>query len=49
MRHRWRVLLGELDRSGELPALAGLTRSLLAATDGWQAPDLPLYPAFRDR
>ena len=22
---------------------------LLAATDGWQAPDLPLYPAFRDR
>jgi hypothetical protein len=49
MRYRWRVVLGELDGSGELPALAGLTRSLLAATDGWQAPDLPLYPAFRDR
>ena len=24
-----------------------LMRSLLAATESWQAPELPLYPAFR--
>ncbi len=47
MRHRWRVLAGELEPSGELPVLAGLMRSLLAATEGWQAAELPLYPAFR--
>lgn len=47
MRHRWRVLAGELESAGELPALAGLARSLLAGTESWQAPELPLYPALR--
>jgi hypothetical protein len=47
MRHRWRVLAGELDSSGDLPALAALMRSALSATDHWQAEDLPLYPALR--
>jgi hypothetical protein len=49
MRYRWQVLAAELDPSGELPALAGLARSLLAATASWNSPDLPLYPVFRDR
>jgi hypothetical protein len=47
IRHRWRVLAAELERGAELPALAELTSSLLAASERWQAPDLPLYPAFR--
>jgi hypothetical protein len=47
MRYRWQSLLAELDPAGDLPAIAALVRSLLAATDGWHAPDLPLYPAFR--
>lgn len=47
MRYRWRVLAGELESAGELSALAGLMRSLLAATENWQAPDLPYYPALR--
>jgi hypothetical protein len=46
IRHRWRVLAAELEPAGELPALAALARSLLAATEGWQAGELPLYPAF---
>jgi hypothetical protein len=40
------VLAAELEPAGELPALAALARSLLAATEGWQAGELPLYPAF---
>jgi hypothetical protein len=47
IRHRWQVLAAELETAGELPALAELTRSLLAATEHWQAAELPLYPAFR--
>ncbi len=47
IRHRWRTLAAELEGSGELPALAALMRSLLAATEHWHAPDLQLYPAFR--
>jgi len=46
IRYRWRVLLDWLDGGPQLPALAALTESLLAATEDWQAPDLPLYPAF---
>jgi hypothetical protein len=47
MRYRWRWLAAELDAAGDLPVIAGLMRSLIAATDHWQAPDLPLYPALR--
>lgn len=47
LRYRWRTLAGELHRSGELPAIAVLMDQLLAETDLWQAPELPLYPAFR--
>ncbi len=49
MRYRWQVLATELEPTGELPAVAELMRSLLAATVSWQAPELPLYPAFRAR
>jgi hypothetical protein len=47
LRHRWRVLAGEL-AGGELPAVAELMRRLLAATEHWQVPDLGPYPALRD-
>ncbi|HEY2078681.1 MAG TPA: phosphotransferase [Streptosporangiaceae bacterium] len=46
MRYRWQSLLAELEPGGDLPAIAALVRSLLAATAGWHAPELPLYPAF---
>jgi hypothetical protein len=46
IRYRWRVLLDGLEDCGELPALAELAGSLLSATQWWQAPDLPVYPAF---
>jgi hypothetical protein len=49
MRYRWQVLAAELEPVGELPAVAKLMRFLLAATTSWQAPELPLYPAFRAR
>jgi hypothetical protein len=49
MRYRWRTLAGELEPSGEFPAVAQLARLLLAATDGWDAAALPLYPVFRSR
>ena len=49
VRYRWLALAAELESTGELAAVAALMRSLLAATVGWQAPDLPLYPAFRAR
>ncbi len=48
IRHRWQALLAELEPAGDLPAIAALARSLLAATDDWHAPELPLYPAFRE-
>jgi hypothetical protein len=47
MRHRWQMLAAELEGAGELPAVAELCRALLAATERWQADELPLYPAFR--
>jgi hypothetical protein len=47
LRYRWHTLRDELDCAGELPALAGLARDLLAATEHWKAPELPAYPAFR--
>jgi len=47
IRHRWQVLAGELDAAGDLPSLAALARSLLSATAGWHADELPFYPAFR--
>jgi hypothetical protein len=49
MRYRWQQLAAELETSGDLPAVAALMQSLLAATARWEAPDLPLYPAFRAR
>lgn len=47
IRHRWRTLADELDRAAELPAVRGLLDQLLVRTGLWQAPELPLYPAFR--
>jgi hypothetical protein len=47
MRYRWQVLAAELESAGELAALGGLARSLLAATESWQVTELPLYPALR--
>jgi len=47
IRYRWQALAGELESAGEMPALSRLMRSLLAATENWRAPELPLYPAFR--
>ncbi len=49
MRYRWEVLAAELEPSGDLPALAALARSLLAATVSWNVPELPVYPVFRER
>jgi hypothetical protein len=46
MRYRWQWLAAELDAAGDLPVIAALMRSLLAATERWHAPDLPLYPAL---
>lgn len=43
LRHRWRTLLPDLPPDS---ALAQATRGLLTATAGWNAPALPLYPAF---
>ncbi len=47
LRYRWRRLHAELAATGELAAIASLADGLLAATDHWQVPDLPRYPAFR--
>ena len=47
MRYRWQSLLAELEPAGDLPAIAALASSLLSATAGWNAAELPLYPAFR--
>jgi hypothetical protein len=47
MRHRWRVLAGELEAEGDLPAISAMARALLAATARWDAGELPLYPALR--
>jgi hypothetical protein len=47
LRHRWRRLLAELQPTRELPAVRALARQLLARSENWQVPELPLYPAFR--
>ena len=47
MRYRWQVLAGELEAAGEFPAISAMARALLAATAGWHADELPLYPAWR--
>jgi hypothetical protein len=47
LRYRWRALADELDRAGELPVIGALLHQLLVETGLWQAPELPLYPAFR--
>ena len=47
LRYRWQVLRDELVSSGEMPALAQAMSGLLTATEHWQVPDLPVYPAFR--
>jgi hypothetical protein len=47
LHYRWRALADELDRAGELPVIGALLHQLLAETGLWQAPELPLYPAFR--
>jgi hypothetical protein len=41
------VLAGELEAGGEFPAVSAMARALLGATAGWQADELPLYPALR--
>jgi hypothetical protein len=46
MRHRLRLLAGQLAGSAEFPVLAALAVSLHAATASWRVPDLPGYPAF---
>jgi hypothetical protein len=46
LRYRWRQLAAELAPTGELTALGALMTRLLARTEHWQSPDLPLYPAF---
>jgi hypothetical protein len=47
LRYRWRRLSDELRPAGELPAVTALADSLLASTEDWQVPDLPVYPALR--
>jgi hypothetical protein len=47
LRYRWRRLLAELEPAGEFAAICALARQLLASTEYWRAPDLPVYPAFR--
>ncbi len=47
LRYRWEQLHAELTEVGELPAVTELMNGLLTATADWQAPDMPLYPAFR--
>jgi hypothetical protein len=46
MRYRWDSTATALERASELPAVAAAFRALLAATEHWQAADLPAYPAF---
>ncbi|MCP3802154.1 hypothetical protein NLX83_23075 [Allokutzneria sp. A3M-2-11 16] len=43
LRYRWESLLAEVP---DLPATAELQRRLLAATERWDVPTMPLYPAF---
>lgn len=47
LRYRWDTTTAALERAGELPAFATAFRALLAATEHWRVPDIPVYPAFR--
>ncbi len=54
LRYRWQRLQEELNPvagansdDAEFPALSALATQLLARTEHWQVPDLPVYPAFR--
>ncbi len=47
LRYRWQRLLAELEPFGEMAALRAMADLLLAATQHWQVPSLPLYPALR--
>ncbi len=47
LRYRWQRLLTELEPAGELSSICALARDLLARTEDWRVPSLPLYPAFR--
>jgi hypothetical protein len=47
LRYRWRRLINELEPA-EFPALRALASQLLASTEHWHVPDLPVYPAFRE-
>ena len=53
LRYRWQQLIAELEPADgaagepELRALGALARQLLARTEHWHVPELPLYPAFR--
>jgi hypothetical protein len=49
LRYRWQTLGNQLAAAGQLPALAELMRSLLDATEHWQASALAIYPAFAAR
>lgn len=42
LRHRWQALAAV----DEYPAIGETARKLLSATDSWDAPPLPAYPAF---
>ncbi len=46
LRYRWEQLRAELAAADELPAVRALMTELLVGTRGWQAPELPCYPAF---
>jgi hypothetical protein len=47
LRYRWQTLAEALSAADELPALSELMSRLIVATEHWQAPVLPLYPALR--
>jgi len=46
LRYRWSYLRGELAGTGELPHLSTTLAELMAATEDWPSPDLPVYPAL---
>jgi hypothetical protein len=46
LRYRWQTLRDALTAADALPALAELIRRLLAVTESWRAPVLPLYPGL---
>jgi len=46
LRYRWSTLHNELRDTGELPHLSAALGELMAATETWATPDLPIYPAL---